>query len=109
MIGANIQHIARKPGQRMIRTRFFSARVNVQVLLFAVISLLILATLATFAMTLGSYRIPFVDVAKAVVGEGSADQEFIVRTLRLPRVIAAMFVGASLAMSGAIFQGLVRN
>ncbi len=109
MSGANIQHIARKPGQRMIRTRFFSARVNVQVLLFAVISLLILAALATFAMTLGSYRIPFVDVARAVVGEGSADQEFIVRSLRLPRVISAMLIGASLAMSGAIFQGLVRN
>jgi iron complex transport system permease protein len=109
MSGANIQHIARKPGQRMIRTRFFSARVNVQVLLFAVVTLLILAALATFAMTLGSYRIPFVDVAKAVVGEGSADQEFIVRSLRLPRVFSAILVGASLAMSGAIFQGLVRN
>ncbi|HYI14991.1 MAG TPA: iron ABC transporter permease [Thermomicrobiales bacterium] len=109
MSGANVQPFARKPGQRMIRTRFFSARVNVHVLLFAVVTLLILVALATFAMTLGSYRIPFVDVARAVVGEGSADQEFIVRTLRLPRVFSAILVGASLAMSGAIFQGLVRN
>jgi iron complex transport system permease protein len=109
MSGANVQPFARKPGQRMIRTRFFSARVNVHVLLFAIIALLILAALATFAMTLGSYRIPFVDVAKAVVGEGSPDQEFIVRSLRLPRVFSAILIGASLAMSGAIFQGLVRN
>ncbi len=112
MSGMNLQPavpVARKPGQRMVRTRFFSARVNVRVLFFAVIALLLLAILATWAMTLGSFRIPFVDVARAVAGEGSADHEFIVRALRLPRVISAMLIGASLAMSGAIFQGLVRN
>jgi len=106
---ANMQPVMRKPGQRMIRTRFFSARVNVHVLIFAVITLAVLAILATWAMTLGSYRIPFADVGRALIGDGSPDQEFIVRTLRLPRVISAIFIGAALAMSGAIFQGLVRN
>lgn len=109
MSGVQLQPTMRKPGQRMVRTRFFSARVNTHVLLFAVIALLALVILATWAMTLGSYRIPFVDVAKAVAGDGTADQEFIVRSLRLPRVLSAMLIGASLAMSGAIFQGLVRN
>ncbi len=93
----------------MIRTRFFSTRVNTHVLLMAAIALLVLAVLATWAMSLGSYRIPFVDVARAVAGEGTPDHELIVRQLRLPRVISAMLIGASLAMSGAIFQGLVRN
>lgn len=99
----------RKPGQWMVRTRFFSARVNIRVIAFAAIALLLLAVLATFAMTLGSYRIPFADVIRAITGTGSDDQLFVVRTLRLPRVLSAMLVGASLAMSGAIFQGLVRN
>jgi iron complex transport system permease protein len=106
---ANLQPVMRKPGQRMIRTRFFSARINVHVLIFAVVTLAVLAILATWAMTLGSYRIPFADVWRALFGDGNADQEFIVRTLRLPRVISAIFIGAALAMSGAIFQGLVRN
>jgi iron complex transport system permease protein len=106
---ANIQPVMRKPGQRMIRTRFFSARINVRVLVFAVIALAVLAMLATWGMTLGSYRIPFADVGRALIGDGSADQEFIVRTLRLPRVISAILIGAALAMSGAIFQGVVRN
>lgn len=109
MSGANTQPVMRKPRQRMIRTRFFSARLNVQVLSFAVIALALLAILATWAMTLGSYSIPFADVGRALLGEGSADEQFIVRTLRLPRVITAMLIGAALAMSGAIFQGLVRN
>ena len=69
----------------------------------------ILAVLMIWAMTLGSYRIPFVDVAKAVVNQGQEEYTFIVRTLRLPRVFSALLVGAILAMSGAIFQGLVRN
>ncbi|HEY8369935.1 MAG TPA: iron ABC transporter permease [Thermodesulfobacteriota bacterium] len=33
----------------------------------------------------------------------------IVLELRLPRVVAAMLVGAALAASGAVFQGLLRN
>ncbi len=33
----------------------------------------------------------------------------IVLELRLPRVLAAMLVGAALAASGAVFQGLLRN
>lgn len=33
----------------------------------------------------------------------------IVLDLRLPRVLAAMLVGAALAASGAVFQGLLRN
>ena len=61
-------------------------------------------------MTLGSYHIPFVDVVKSVFGRRrQSRQNFIVRTLRLPRVLVALLIGAVLAMSGAIFQGLVRN
>ncbi len=33
----------------------------------------------------------------------------IVRTLRLPRVVLGLLVGASLATSGAVFQGVFRN
>jgi len=94
---------------RVIRTRYFSARFNGRVLLMAGLTLMLLTVVAVWAMTLGSYHIAFLDVVKAAIGDGSPDQELIVRNLRLPRVVSAMFIGASLAMSGAIFQGLVRN
>lgn len=99
----------RRPRQRTVRTRFFSARINGRVLAFAALATVTLVVMATWAMTLGSFRIPFLDVARAVVGDGAPDHEMIVRQLRLPRVLSAMLIGASLAMSGAIFQGLVRN
>lgn len=99
----------RKPGHITIQTRFFALRFNVRVLVMTLCATLLLALLATWAMTLGSFSIPFSDVVRAMLGEGSQDQEFVVRTLRLPRVISAVLIGAALAMSGAIFQGLVRN
>ncbi len=76
---------------------------------YSAIGLILLTLLTTWAMTLGSFPIPFADVVKSVAGRGSEDQEFVVRTLRLPRVLSAILIGAGLAMSGAMFQGLVRN
>ncbi|HSL57982.1 MAG TPA: iron chelate uptake ABC transporter family permease subunit, partial [Acidimicrobiales bacterium] len=49
------------------------------------------------------------DVVPALVGLGTDDAEFIVGTLRLPRALAAVLVGAAFGVSGAIFQALARN
>jgi iron complex transport system permease protein len=98
-----------RPGHVVVRSRFFDLRINIRVLSLTGIALILLAVAATWAMTLGSFPIPFFDVVRSVFGRGSEDQEFIVRSLRLPRVCAAILTGASLAMAGAIFQGLVRN
>jgi len=98
-----------KPGHVTVRNRIVQGRFNVRVAGMSLLVLALVLGLAVFAMTLGSFSIPFVDVIKSVFGHGSDDQEFIVRTLRLPRVICAMLIGAALAMAGAIFQGLVRN
>ncbi len=99
-----------KPGHVTVRRgNYFALRFNYRVLGFTLIALAVLAALAIWAMTLGSYHIPFTGVVKAVFGKGGEDQLFIVRDLRLPRVLSAMLIGAALAMSGAIFQGLIRN
>ncbi|GIW04326.1 MAG: iron ABC transporter permease [Thermomicrobiales bacterium] len=100
---------SRRPGHVTVRSRFVALRLNYRVLTFALAGSILLILLATFAMTRGSYTMPFGAVAKAVVGHGNPEQEMVVRTLRLPRVISAILIGAALAMSGAIFQGLVRN
>jgi iron complex transport system permease protein len=42
-------------------------------------------------------------------GQWSATLETVIFKIRLPRIFAAMFIGAGLAMSGATFQGLFRN
>ncbi|QIN79660.1 iron chelate uptake ABC transporter family permease subunit [Rubrobacter marinus] len=59
----------------------------------------------------GEYPIAPLDVVRTVLGmeTGDASSSFIVNTLRLPRALVALLVGAALAVSGAILQGLTRN
>lgn len=59
----------------------------------------------------GEYPIPPLDVVRALFGVESGDGNygFIVNVLRLPRALVAVLVGAALAASGAILQGLTRN
>jgi iron complex transport system permease protein len=48
-------------------------------------------------------------VSLADLVSGDAGAAFIVGRLRLPRVLAGLFVGGALAACGAAFQGLLRN
>lgn len=59
----------------------------------------------------GEYPIAPPDVVRAMLGieTGDGNYSFIVNTLRLPRALVALLVGAALAISGAILQGLTRN
>ena len=61
------------------------------------------------SISVGDFPIPLSDVVPAIFGAGTEDAEFIVRTLRLPRALTGMLVGASFGVSGAIFQSLARN
>ena len=60
-------------------------------------------------IALGSVRIPLPDVWAGVRGEGTGATTFIVRNLRLPRVLLATLVGMNLALAGAILQSVTRN
>lgn len=60
----------------------------------------------------GEYPIPPLDVIKTVLHlptENVDDLNFIVNTLRLPRMLVAALVGLALGVSGTIMQGLTRN
>ncbi|OIK25421.1 FecCD family ABC transporter permease [Streptomyces malaysiense] len=76
-----------------------------------VVALLLLAALAAGVALIGTgdAHIPAADVLKALAGNGNAYQDFIVRELRLPRVLVGLLVGASLGLGGALFQSVSRN
>jgi iron complex transport system permease protein len=88
-----------------------STRVSLRTLAFGAAAAVLAAAVAAATMTLGGFPLTIPDVVRATLGIGEVpgDHAFIVRTLRLPRVLTAALVGAALAASGAIFQGLVRN
>ena len=94
---------------RTVRVGPVSFRLNLRTASIVGLAALSLTAFAAWSVTLGSFPVPISGVVASVFGQGAEDHEFIVRTLRLPRLIAALLVGAALGMSGAIFQGLVRN
>jgi iron complex transport system permease protein len=69
---------------------------------------LILAALVINA-GVGEYAISPGDVIATILGNGVGQQKFIVLDLRIPRSLVALLVGAGLAVSGTILQGLTRN
>lgn len=66
--------------------------------------------LAAYSVTVGKLNIGFNEVWSIISGEVSQGfKQRVVMNIRLPRITTALFVGAALGVSGAIFQSLSRN
>jgi iron complex transport system permease protein len=72
---------------------------------------------ALFALTLGFFPISPADVARVIASTvlpSAADgvpevARLLVLEVRLPRVLAALLIGAALAVTGVVFQGIFTN
>lgn len=62
-----------------------------------------------WSLSVGDFPIPIDDVLASLIGAGSEDGDFIIRTLRLPRGLTGLLVGAAFGLSGAIFQRIAHN
>lgn len=62
-----------------------------------------------FSLCIGEVMVSPVDAIKSIVGIDTGFSSILVMNIRLPRIIVAFFVGASLSLSGAILQGVVKN
>jgi iron complex transport system permease protein len=99
-----------RPAVRALRTPGgLSVRVDPRAL--TVVALLLLAALTVSVLLIGTgdFPISVTDVLKTLTGNGTRIQEYIVRDLRLPRVLVGLLVGASLGLGGALFQSVSRN
>jgi iron complex transport system permease protein len=83
--------------------------VNSRTVWVTAVLLALTAVVFAWSLSVGDFPIPITDVIATLLGRGSADSAFIVRTLRLPRGLTALCVGAAFGTSGAIFQRLARN
>ncbi|WEX76676.1 iron ABC transporter permease [Sinorhizobium numidicum] len=89
-------------------------RASLARLLIAVLAALAAATFVTSIMT-GAADASLANVFHWLVGDRTVDQvlsardRIIILDIRLPRAVLGMLVGASLAVSGVVMQGLFRN
>lgn len=98
-------------GRRLVcRSRRISFSLDLRALAVSLFIAMATVFAALFAMTLGRVQIPFADVFAMLLGDGEGGmRQQIVVNLRLPRMLVAIFAGASLGVSGAIFQSVSRN
>ncbi|SDZ89423.1 iron complex transport system permease protein [Pseudobutyrivibrio sp. ACV-2] len=74
------------------------------------IILLMLLSLICINMTLGTNATyPLSDVFKVLMGQDGIKGAYIIKNLRLPRTIAAVFCGIAFGVAGNTFQTLLRN
>lgn len=76
---------------------------------FSALTLMILLTLlaVTGSLLVGRFSIPVSDLFKALSGHDISS--VVLFKVRLPRIAAGLAIGASLAVSGATYQGIFRN
>ena len=106
-----------KPAWLTIRSRRipFSYRIDRRVPLVALTILAFTCAVLVFSISYGEYDILPLEVVQTILGTLPQDHPeyrnfvLVVHTFRLPRILLAFLVGAALATSGALMQGITRN
>lgn len=86
-----------------------SFQIALKTCLITLILSLLLVLLTILGLSAGSDFIHPWIVTQELFGYGSGDYNFVLHTLRLPRVLMALLVGAALGVAGLILQGIIRN
>ena len=79
-----------------------------RIIVLCTIFILVMVALV-LSFNLGRYTLSPMEVMQTVIGNGTKRQELVLFEFRLPRMLIAVLVGAGLAVSGAILQGISRN
>ena len=95
--------------QRVLRLGGLSVRLAPRGLAAGIGLLAAGTVIALLAIGTGDFPIPPSGVVAALLGRGTPAEEFIVGTLRAPRVVTGLLVGAAFGLSGALFQSITRN
>lgn len=94
---------------RVVRGRRWSFRVDERTVLVCLLLSLATAAAGVLTISVGEVPLSLREVLAALVGRGSEQAQLVVGTLRLPRALTGILVGAALGASGAIFQSIARN
>jgi iron complex transport system permease protein len=69
----------------------------------------VLALVALLSVAVGSKQIPLGTVLHDLLHHSDSDDGVIIRSLRVPRTLLGLAVGAALGLAGALMQALTRN
>lgn len=69
----------------------------------------IIAALSLLSLSVGGVSVPLKEVLASLAGRNAEASDLIIMQFRLPRITAAILIGAALAVAGALLQGVIRN
>ncbi|MFK2826615.1 iron ABC transporter permease [Bacillus sp. B190/17] len=84
------------------------ALIKKQRMLLCILLALILITFVV-GMGMGYASLSYDRLIPTLLGQGTFKEEFILFSIRLPRMMITLLAGIALALSGAILQGITRN
>ncbi|MGW5341086.1 FecCD family ABC transporter permease [Rhodococcus pyridinivorans] len=99
----------RVPGRPAFRLGSVSVVWRARMVIVCALIVVATAVLLSISLGRGDYPLSPLQVVEVLLGGGERLDRFIVFDLRLPRGVAAVVVGAALAVSGAITQSVSRN
>ncbi|SES01641.1 iron ABC transporter permease [Psychrobacillus sp. OK032] len=76
---------------------------------FVVILSILILTSAIISAGIGYSSLSFDRLLPTLFGHGTFKEEFVLFSIRLPRIVITLLAGMALALSGAILQGITRN
>lgn len=76
---------------------------------FAFAGIFAVAMLLLIDILIGMSDIGIKEIIDSIISYSGSKQDLIIRTVRLPRVLLCILIGASMAISGLIMQNLTRN
>jgi iron complex transport system permease protein len=79
-----------------------------QKILFVSLLALIAAT-GIASLGLGYSSLSYDRLIPSILGQGTFKEDFVLFSIRLPRILITLLAGMALALSGAILQGITRN
>lgn len=82
---------------------------NRRKIMFLFLSGVIFFIVIVFSIAIGSVNIPIMEVFNAFTNHSSTVNRDIIVNVRLPRILTAVLVGSSLAVSGVLLQTVMRN
>lgn len=80
---------------------------NTKLLTISLIMLSLVTLVVSFGI--GYYSMNMGDIVRMMFGDLGDDNGWIILSIRLPRIFAAYLIGAALSISGATYQGVLKN
>ena len=82
---------------------------NNKKLIYILISIVALVTIVLYSMKTGSIEISFNELIIGLASNDNSGNLGVIKDIRLPRVISAVLIGASLGVAGTLLQAVMKN